>query len=173
MIMLIGKYILRSVKYLVKLLILFAVLFAFMMWSNTSTLNFDNWESLVASYFDTAKGWLFIAVVAVWCAVYPKVEFVTRHADYDMREGRDVIIKVFRMGRMTLANETDGRMVFRGESIGRRLWFLWDEKVTVTRNAAGGFDMEGIRRFVGEAQQRIPGYMEQAGVSPIGCDHES
>ncbi len=155
-----GKYILRAVKYLVKLLILFAILFAFMMWSETSTLNFDNWDSFFAGYFGTVKGWLFTAVVIVWSAVYPKVEFVKRHSNYDMREGREVIIKVFKMGRMVPADETDGKMVFRGESIGRRLWFLWDDAVTVTRNPAGGFDMEGPRRFVGEAQQRMPGYME-------------
>lgn len=157
----------RSVKYLVKLLILFAILFALMMWSETSTLTFDNWESFFASYFGTTKGWLFTAVVIIWSAVYPKVEFVSRHANYDMREGKDAILRAFDAGKMVLADETDGKMVFHGESAGRRLWFLWDDAVTVTRNPAGGFDMEGPRRFVGEAQQRIPGYMEIAKVSPL------
>ena len=165
-----GKYILRAVKYLVKLLILFAILFALMMWSETSTLSFDNVDAFFASYFGTVKGWLFTAVVIIWSAVYPKVEFVTRRAGYDMREGRDVIIKVFDLGKMVLADETEDRMVFHGESIGRRLWFLWDDSVTVTRNEAGGFDMEGPRRFVGEAQQRIPGYMELAKVEPLRGD---
>lgn len=157
----------RSAKYLVKLLILFVILFAFMMWSETSALSFESIEGFFASYFGTTKGWLFTAVVLVWSAVYPKVEFVTRHMDYDMSEGKDSIIKAFGMGRMMLADETEGKMVFRGESIGRKLWFLWDEAVTVTRNAAGGFDMEGPRRFVGEAQQRIPGYMDLAQVNPL------
>ncbi len=171
--MTIGKYILRSVKYLVKLLILFAALFALMMWSETSTLSFDNWESFFASYFGTMKGWLFTAVVIVWSAVYPRVEFVTRHMNYDMREGKDAIIKAFSAGHMRLADDKDGRMVFRGEGLGRRLWYLGDEGVTVTRNSAGGFDMEGPRRFTGEAQQRIPGYMELAKVGPLDSEIES
>ncbi len=155
------KYIFRSVKYLVKLTILLAVLFLVMMWSETSTLSGDNWQEFFASYFATWRGWLFTAAVVVWCAFYPAVEFVKRHLNYDMHERKLAIIKALDAGRMKLSGETDERMVFRSEGPLRRLWWMGDDAVTITRNPSGGFDIEGPRRFVMEAQHRIPGYIDR------------
>lgn len=155
------KYTLRSVKYLIKLVVLLAVLFLIMMWSETSTLSGHNWQSFFASYFATWRGWLFTVAVIVWCALYPSVEFVTRHLDYDMHTHKLAIIRALDAGRMKLADETDDRMVFRTESPARRLWWMGDDAVTVTRNPSGGFDIEGPRRFVMEAQHRIPGYIDR------------
>ena len=156
----IGKYILRSVKYLVKLAVLLALLFLFMMWSGTSNLSFDNWQSFLASYFADYKGILFTVAVLIWSAVYPAVEFKTRHLNYDIDERKAEIIKALNAGGMVLASESDGRMVFRGEGIARRIWFMGDEAVTITRSLSGGLDIEGPRRFVLEAQQRIPAYVQ-------------
>jgi hypothetical protein len=50
-------------------------------------------------------------------------------------------------------------MVFRGESLVRTIWWLGDETVTITPNPSGGIDIEGPRRFVMEAEQRIPTYV--------------
>lgn len=158
--MTVGTYILRSVKYLVKLLILFAILFAIMMRSESTTLNFDNAEGFIASYFATWKGWLFSAVVLVWCAVYPRVEFVKRRLEFDMSGNKDAIIKALSAGGMMLAEESEGRMVFHGTGF-RRLWYMWDDAVTLTADPTGGFEMEGPRRFVTEAMQRIPAYINR------------
>lgn len=155
-----GKYAFRAVKYFVKLLALLTLLFLFMMWSETSTLNFSNWHDFLASFFHGWRGWLFTVAVVVWCAIYPRVEFVTRHLDFDIREQRNAIVKAFRAGKMVLAAETDDWMMFRSESVGRRIWWLGDDVVTVTQNKKGGFDIEGPRRFTAEAEQRIPLYTE-------------
>lgn len=155
----VGKYISRSVKYLIKLVILLALLFALMILSETSTLNPENFMD---SFFGSLKGQLLMIVLVLWSAFYPKVEFVSRHMNSDLAENRDAIVRAFAAGGMIPGGEERGKMVFRGQSMARRLWFLWDDAVTVTANPAGGFDMEGPRRFVGEAQSRIPGYIDAA-----------
>jgi hypothetical protein len=155
------KYISRSVKYLIKLALLLTILFVFMIWSDTSTLTGDNWQSFFASYFATWKGWLFTAAVIVWCAIYPRVEFVTRHLNYDMHDHKLAIIKALDAGRMMLSEETDNRMVFHAESPARKLWWMGDDAVTITRTGTGGFDLEGPRRFVMEAEHRIPAYIDR------------
>jgi hypothetical protein len=155
--MTVGKYILRSVKYLIKLLVIFAILFAFMRRSETSMLSFDTLDTFIASYFATWRGWLFSIVVVLWCAIYPRVEFVVRHLDYDLVADKEGIVKALNAGGMNLVGESDGRMVFAGSGF-RRIWYVWDDVVTLTANPAGGFDLEGPRRFVTEAMQRVPVY---------------
>ncbi len=89
-----------------------------------------------------------------------RAEFKKRSLLYDISTRREAIIKAFAAGRMRLVGDEDGRMVFRGESLTRTIWWLGEEAVTITRNAEGGIDIEGPRRFVMEAQHRIPNYVE-------------
>lgn len=152
------KYVVRSLKYLVKLLILLTLLMVLMLYSNTSTLSFDNF---FADFFSRPQTWLLLAVVVVWSAFYPRVEFVKRAAQATLRTDKIGIIDAMRAGGMTLEEETEDRMVFRGEAPFRRLWWLWEDRVTLTQLTDGMVDIEGPRRFVTEAQQRIPGYIEK------------
>lgn len=151
-----GKYILRAAKYLVKLVILLALIMLLMLWSDTSTLSFDNF---FADFIGRPQTWLLLAVVVVWSAIYPKVEYVERSAEGNLAEDKIAIINALRAGGMTLASEENGRMVFHGEAPFRRLWWLWEDSVTLTQQAEGTIGIEGPRRFVTEAQQRIPGYI--------------
>ncbi len=160
------KYIIRSIKYLAKLVVLLGVIFVLMQLSGTSTLGAEGgfaafWEQ----FFGSMKGRLFAAAVVVWSAVYPHVEYVRRHSGYDLGKRKDAIIKAFEAGGMIPAEVETGaaageRMVFRGASFLRRLWWLGEDRVTLTRSASGGFEIEGPRRFVSEAQHRIPRYVE-------------
>ncbi len=136
-----------------------AVIFLLMTYSNTSLLSGDGWQSFFVSYFATWRGWLFTAAIVVWCAVYPRVEFVTRSVAGDLRADKLGIIKALEAGRMILADETGDRMVFRAESLARKIWWMGDDAVTITRTANGRLDIEGPRRFVMEAQYRIPMYI--------------
>ncbi len=154
------KYFLRSVKYLVKLVILLGLIFWLMQLSGTSAMEIEGGVAgFFRGFFATSRGQLFTAALLVWCALYPAVEFRRRNLNYDLTGRRDAIVKVFAAGRMRLASEEDGRMVFRGESLTRTIWWLGDEAVTVTRSPEGGIDIEGPRRFVMEAEHRIPNYV--------------
>lgn len=152
-----GKYILRSLKYLVKLLILLAVILALMLYSNTSTLSFENF---FADFISRPQTWLLLAVVVIWSAFYPKVEFVKRSAEGNLHDDKIGIINALRAGGMMLASEDNGKMVFHGEAPMRRLWWMWEDTVTMTQEG-DMITIEGPRRFAGEAQNRLPGYIQR------------
>ncbi len=156
------KYTLRAVKYLVKLVLLLAFIFLLMKWSGTSNISTDG--SIVdffAAFIATSRGRIFVVALLVWCAIYPAVEFKKRHLSYDLSERQGAIIKALHAGNMTCVEGNDNWMVFTG-SLARRIWRLGDDAVTITRNPEGGIDIEGPRRFVMEAEHRIPHYVENA-----------
>jgi hypothetical protein len=153
------KYILRSVKYLVKLLVLLAIVMLLMLYSNTSTLSAENFFT---DFFSRRETWILLAVVVVWCAIYPRVEFVTRIIEGNLHSDKIGIINALRAGGMRLEEENGGRMVFVGEAPLRRLWWLGEDRIVLTQLTGGMIEIEGSRRFAGEAQQRIPAYVERA-----------
>ncbi len=156
----IGKYTLRSVKYFIKLAILLGLLFTFMVLSGTSGFESEGGiGGFFATLFATTKGKLFVAALVVWCAIYPSVEFVKRHSNFDMHKRKEAIVKALNAGGMTLSKEDDHSMTFHGH-LPRRIWWLDEDAVTITNNPSGGFDIEGPRRFVMEAEHRIPTYIE-------------
>jgi hypothetical protein len=154
------KYVIRAVKYLVKLTLLLALVFTLMQLSGTSDIRSEGGiAGFFRSFISTQRGQIFAVALLVWCALYPAVEYKRRHLNYDMARRRSAIIKALNAGGMRLASSDEGRMVFCGESPGRRLWWLGEEAVTITANPSGGLDIEGPRRFVMEAEHRIPDYV--------------
>lgn len=153
------KYILRSFKYLVKLAVLLAVIFVLMKVSGTSNIESESLLGFWKNFFATERGRIFTVVLVVWCGVYPAVEYKRRHLNYDMTTRRQAITAALAAGGMRLASDDGKRMVFRGTSPLRRVWWLGEEAVTVTMANEGGIDIEGPRRFVMEAEHRIPNYV--------------
>jgi hypothetical protein len=154
----IGKYILRAVKYLVKLVVLLAIILALMLYSKTSTLSVDNF---IADFFARAQTWILLVAVVVWSAVYPRVEYVKRTVEGNLHADKIGIINALRAGGMRLAEESEERMVFVGEAPLRRLLWLGEDRITLTQLPGRMIEIDGARRFAGEAQQRIPGYVER------------
>ncbi len=157
------KYILRAVKYLIKIALLLALIFALMQWGGMSNIETGGAEGggilgFFKSFIATTRGQVFSVVLLIWCAIYPAVEFKRRQLFYTLDGHKAAVIKALNAGGMTLASETDGQLVFHGSPL-RRIWWMGDDTVTITRNAAGGIDIEGPRRFVMEAQHRIPNYV--------------
>ncbi len=154
------KYTIRAVKYLFKIVVLLAIIFTLMNVSGTSNIESTGGiADFFRSFIATSRGQIFVAAVVVWCAIYPAVEFRRRHLAYDMHKRRGAIIKALGAGGMTLASDDGERMVFRGEGMVRRAWWLGEEAVTITPTSDGGIEVEGPRRFVMEAEHRIPNYV--------------
>ncbi len=155
------KYVLRAVKYLVKLVVMLVLVFVLMQMSGTSNIESDGGIlGFFESFFATGRGRIFAVALLVWCAVYPAVEFKKRHLSYDLSTRKNAIVRALNAGGMTLAGEgSEQKMVFTG-SMFRRVWYMGDDAVTITRSPEGGIDIEGPRRFVIEAEHRIPNYVE-------------
>ncbi len=142
------RYVVRALKYAVKLAVLLAVVFFLV------NRNFSLWDMLL----HTTRGLIFLCAVVVWVAVYPWVEYVSRWIGGTFAD-KGAIVRALHAGGMTLVKEDEDRMVFHGYLL-RRLWWLGEETVVITRGEGGGLTIEGPRKFTMEAQQRIPAYIE-------------
>lgn len=89
-----GKtYIVRSLKYLVWLLLLFTLVFTLMLATGTSRA--DAGRDL-AELFGSQRGRLMLAVIVVVAAFYPKFGFARRTVAADFTGDRELILSTFR-----------------------------------------------------------------------------
>lgn len=151
------KYILRAFKYFVKLILLFVVLFALMVWSGTSSFTFDDF---FAQFFGSLRGQIFSAIVILWCAYYPRVEFVKHTVKVDFAASRQQIIEAMHSAGMSLTSERDGVLRFRSASLARRVWQLWEDCVEMTV-ASDSVTLSGSRRNLGAVEYKIRAIAEQ------------
>lgn len=135
-------YIVRAVKYLFWLILLFALIFVLMLVSGTTK---GNPEESLRLLFGSSRGALMIAVMILVALAYPKFGYIRRRFAVDQAANRDTIIEAFARGRYYLQSERDGRMVFRTDSTVKKLRTLWEDAITVEPDP-GGFTLEGNRR---------------------------
>lgn len=152
------KYILRAVKYLIRLTLLFAVLFGVMLATNTTTLSAENF---FADFFGQTKGQIFTAIVLIWCAFYPRVEFIAMPVGIRLGDHRANIVEAMQSLGMTLVEEGDDKMVFRSASPLSRAWQMWEDAVEVRTSANGGIEVAGSRKNVSNALFKIKLYAER------------
>ena len=142
-----GKtYIVRSLKYLVWLLLLFTLVFTLMLATGTSRA--DAGRDL-AELFGSQRGRLMLAVIVVVAAFYPKFGLARR----------ELILSTFRANGFSLVREQDGTMVFRASSPLKRALLLWEDRIAVT-DAGGSVVLDGIRKEVVKAEFRLRSHIE-------------
>ena len=138
-----GKtYIVRSLKYLVWLLLLFTLVFTLMLATGTSRA--DAGRDL-AELFGSQRGRLMLAVIVVVAA--------------DFTGDRELILSTFRANGFSLVREQDGTMVFRASSPLKRALLLWEDRIAVT-DAGGSVVLDGIRKEVVKAEFRLRSHIE-------------
>ena len=138
-----GKtYIVRSLKYLVWLLLLFTLVFTLMLATGTSRA--DAGRDL-AELFGSQRGRLMLAVIVVVAAFYPKFGFARRTVAADFTGDRELILSTFR--------------VFRASSPLKRALLLWEDRIAVT-DAGGSVVLDGIRKEVVKAEFRLRSHIE-------------
>lgn len=152
-----GRYILRAFKYFIKLMILLVIIFALMVWSGTSTFTFDNF---FAQFFGSVRGQIFSAIVLIWCAYYPRVEFITRKVTVNFEAHRSDIIEAMHSAGLSLTSEQNGVLRFRSASLARRLWQMWEDAVEL-RPTADGVEISGSRRNIANVEYKIKLYSER------------
>ena len=151
------KYIARAFKYLLKLVLLFAVLFTIMHFTGTSTLSADNF---FADFFGSTRGQIFTAIVLLWCIYYPKFEYITREYAVDMSARRSSIMEAMQSLGMNLATEGEDVMIFRSASGLSRLWQMNEDAVEI-RKTDNGVVISGSRKNVANAMYKIKLYAER------------
>lgn len=138
------KYIIRSLKYLLVLCVLYVAL----MWlSSVSTYGgaVDTMTLLRAQLSSERGVWLVVAFVAL-ALFYPKFGYVRREvAGADIEADRVRIDNAMQLYGFKFAEVRDGALVYRAEGIVRRLILLFEDEIVV-RRTDGGVEVEGKRR---------------------------
>lgn len=138
------KYIIRSLKYLLVLCVLYVAL----MWlSSVSTYGgaVDTMTLLRAQLSSERGVWLVVAFVAL-ALFYPKFGYVRREvAGADIEADRVRIDNAMQLYGFKFAEVRDGALVYRAEGVVRRVILLFEDEIVV-RRTEGGVEVEGKRR---------------------------
>ncbi|MFI3333089.1 MAG: hypothetical protein SNH07_07145 [Rikenellaceae bacterium] len=111
--------------------------------------------------FMANNGALKLAFFVVLAATYPLFGFVKRGVEGDIVENRDQIIVAMESSGFTLCEERDGVMIFRANTILRRIAFLFEDRIEV-RQVANQIQMDGIRKGVVYAVYCLDGFIKNS-----------
>ena len=150
------KYFIRSIKFLVSLIVLYVAAVAIMSAVGASMLSA---RDTIFVMFQTTRGQLLVAAIVVWVAIYPKVGYIKRECNADLDGDKEQIMTAFVVSGYELMEQSENEMRFRASNFFRRLRLLFEDEVVVRRSENGGVEIEGVRRTVAYAMMRLNGYL--------------
>lgn len=150
------QYLGHALRYLIKLLILVAIIYGLMFLLKGTRVSA---EAAIIELVTTRTGLLLLIGLVALAAVYPTFGFVRRTVAADIVKDREKILNAFHSEGYILSSEDDGAMTFRTASPLRRFWMVWDDKVKVTSAGEEAITIEGIRKTAVQAQFRMETYM--------------
>ena len=151
-----NRYLIRSLKYLVQLLVLLAVLFVAMALTRTSRVAPGE---LFEAVFMTRRGVMLLAAIVLLAAFYPRFGFVHRTvAGIDWACDRAKIVELFALCGYEPVSEEPDRVVFRASTPLRKLTSMGEDAIVLTPGE-GEIVFEGLRKEVVRIEFRIRSYM--------------
>ncbi|MFI3258807.1 MAG: hypothetical protein R3Y16_01785 [Rikenellaceae bacterium] len=158
------RYLQRSVKYFLALSALyFAMVFVMSLVANTLFTPGDTLREL----FSSQRGvFLFVAVIAL-SLFYPLFGFMRRYTNGDIVKHREQIITSFRLQKMKLHHESDGRMTFVADNMFKRFRLLFEDHVKVVQSEDGKLSVSGNRKAVAYVIYRLEVAVENAELDEI------
>ena len=134
------KYLLRSVKYFITLIVLYVALMALMHYSEHSVVTFaQRWELL----FSTWRGWGMVVATIVLAATYPYFGFAKRAFTGNLATDREEFTMAAEVSGLQLVRESETELVYRAKGL-RRLTSLYEDEVTVRQNGSQ-IEVQGLR----------------------------
>ena len=150
-------HIVRAVKYLIWLALLFTLVFALMISTGTSRVGAG--EAL-HELFGSSRGMLMIATIVVLALLYPRFCFTRRSVRADLKADRERILQTLHTSGYSLVAESEGTMIFRASSPLKRALLLWEDRIAVTADGES-ITLDGIRKEVVRAEFRLKSFLEQ------------
>ena len=135
------RYFIRSVKYLIALVILYVGLMAVMHYSQHSPITFaQRWQLM----FEQWNGWGMIIVSILLAATYPFFGYTKRSFEGDIVADREQLDTAARLVGLELASATDNELLYRAKGL-RRVTMLFEDDIIVRQNGTQ-IEVEGLRR---------------------------
>lgn len=148
------KYLLRSVKYLVTLCLLWAAL----MWIKLTYEQLPiSYMDLVKLYFSNWNGQVMAVMVVLLSATYPYFGFVKREVVATIALDKEQIISAMATSGLTICSQTTDKLTFKASGL-QRLTLLFEDEVTVEQ-CGEKVVISGHRRTVIRAVIRLEGYL--------------
>lgn len=143
------QYLLRTLIYLVRMVLLIVAIYLVM----------DATDTLAVHYNELlgTRG-LILAVALLGISIaYPSYGYVSRTARASFGADRAAIIRAFGHIGYALHSEESGRMTFRASSIFKRVWNMGDDKIVVTPIDEQTVEVSGLRKEVVQVVYHIAG----------------
>lgn len=135
------KYFVRSVKYLVALVVLYVGLMAVMHYSAHQPITFaQRWQLM----FEQWNGWGMVVMSILLAATYPYFGYVKRSFEGSIVEDREQFTTAARLAGLQLVSESETELIYRANGL-RRLVMLYEDDIIV-RQLGTKVEVEGLRR---------------------------
>ena len=135
------KYFIRSVKYLVALVVLYVGLMAVMHYSQHSPITFaQRWQLM----FQQWNGWGMVVVSILLAATYPFFGYTKRSFEGSILTDREQLDTAARFVGLELVSASEGELLYRAKGL-RRVTMLFEDDIIVRQNGTQ-VEVEGLRR---------------------------
>lgn len=149
------RYLVRSVKYLIALCVLYVALMWLMHISSSRQITFiEEWQLL----FSTWRGYMMVVALLLLAAAYPKFGFVRRRVVGNIIADREQIETAFRVAGFVAVSDEGGELLFRAHGV-RRLTMLFEDDVVV-RQVGDELEFDGLRRATVPIAYTVERYLE-------------
>lgn len=135
------RYFIRSVKYLVALVVLYVGLMAVMHYSQHSPITFaQRWQLM----FEQWNGWGMVVVSILLAATYPFFGYTKRSFEGDIVADREQLDTAARFVGLELVSANGNELLYRAKGL-RRVTMLFEDDIVVRQNGTQ-IEVEGLRR---------------------------
>ena len=135
------RYFIRSVKYLIALVILYVGLMAVMHYSQHSPITFaQRWQLM----FEQWNGWGMVIVSILLAATYPFFGYTKRSFEGNIVADREQLSIAATLAGLELVSASDTELRYRARGL-RRVTMLFEDEVIV-RQSGNQIEVEGLRR---------------------------
>lgn len=151
------KYLIRSLKYFLRLCIICLVIVVVMIITEMSNLTA---QGVIYVLTSTSKGLLLVGVTIFASAIYPLLGFRTRSIRYSIEKNRVQIVNAFLSEGFTIKSESkNSEMIFQAKSPMRRLTLMYEDQIKVTQ-INDNIEISGVGKVVARVESRIVNYTE-------------
>ncbi|MBO5820673.1 MAG: hypothetical protein J6R02_03685 [Alistipes sp.] len=155
-----GRYIVRSLKYLLFISVLYIALVWLMSVTSYSE-KVDMWL-LLESQLRSEQGTLLIVAFIALAIFYPRFGFMRRKVEgVDITRDRIRIDNAMRVYGFMFVGMEGETLVYRANGVIKRLSFMYEDRVEV-RVVDGGVEIDGIRRAVARIAFQLSAYIDNS-----------
>ena len=146
-----NRYLIRALKYLVYLLLIFGVLFLILVLTG-----YSSWHSL-SLIWHTDRIWLLVAAFILLPGIYPIFGYIKREMRLNFAEKRELLERVLTTNNYRIESETPDGLTARAVG-SKRFALLLEDRIVIT-SEGNYIRIEGPRKEVVKLEYRLKTFM--------------